>query len=440
MRKTSYLLLLLACAACSDESAGDKTSTSGIATSGESMNPADDSEAGGGGDADFGALNSGSGGASAAAPVVAGVGGTTAGTVGGAATGSGTSAASVGGVAGGGAFAGGGAGGVIVGPTSDVGTPPLAPSAMVPTMPTFPSTTPTPQGGQLTAGAWDDNLNFARFKQFRDDVAQRRTNGILPFSAAEFDAAHDKFSMPRSAHQQLDVALVIDTTGSMGDEIAYLQREFTDLSTAIEGAYPMAEQRWALVVYKDVGDVYVTREFDFRSDLNALRTDLGAQSAGGGGDFPEAPDAAFEKLNQFQWRAGDQVAKLAFWVADAPHHDNRAQTMAAALRGAQQQNIHVYPVASSGIDEFTELTMRSSAQLTGGRYLFLTNDSGIGGAHKEPSIPCYFVTRLDQAILRMVKIEMSGMYSEPAKEEILRTGGDPKDGSCQLDSGELQVF
>lgn len=307
-------------------------------------------------------------------------------------------------------------------------------------MPVFPTMTPTPQGGQLTAGAWDDNVNFDRFKEFRNDVAQNHANGILPFTAADFEAAHVKFTAPRSAHQQLDVALVIDTTGSMGDEIAYLQREFTDLSTAIEQAYPMAEQRWAMVVYKDVGDVYVTRQFDFRSDLNALRTDLLAQSAGGGGDFPEAPEVAFEKINQFQWRSGDGVAKLAFWVADAPHHDNKAQAMGDALRAAQGQNIHVYPVASSGIDEFTELTMRSSAQLTGGRYLFLTNDSGIGGAHKEPSIPCYFVTRLDQAILRMVKIEMSGMYSEPAKEEIIRTGGDPQDGSCQLESGEVEVF
>jgi hypothetical protein len=299
---------------------------------------------------------------------------------------------------------------------------------------------PTPQGGQLTAGAWDDNLNFARFKQFRLDVAQRRSSGILPFTAADFDAAHDKYSAPRTAHQQLDVALVIDTTGSMGDEIAYLQREFTDLSSAIEQAYPAAEQRWAMVVYKDIGDSYVTRQFDFRTDLNALRTDLLAQSAGGGGDFPESPDAAFEQINKFQWRSGDSVARLAFWVADAPHHDSRADAMAAALKATQTQDIHVYPVASSGVDEFTELTMRTSAQLTGGRYLFLTNDSGIGGAHKEPSIPCYFVTRLDHAILRMVDIEMTGVYREPTKEQIIRTGGDPQDGSCQLESGELQVF
>jgi hypothetical protein len=441
MRKTSYLLLLLACAACADSAKDSNTSNGGLSGSPVTASESEDE---GGGDADR-AVSSGTG----MVPGPALGSGTAAGAVGGGSAAPvvpGTSVA--GGVAGGGTAIGGGAspggaGGASFG--AGVGTSGAAVAAAptappVVTMPTFPTTSPEPQGGQLTAGAWDDNQNFARFKTFRNSVAQTHPSGIMPFTAADFDAAHDKFSQPRTAHQQLDVALVIDTTGSMGDEIAYLQREFTDLSTAIESAYPMAEQRWALVVYKDVADTYLTRQFDFRSDLNALRADLLAQSAGGGGDFPEAPEVAFEKLNQFQWRSGDGVAKLAFWVADAPHHDNKSQAMADALRAAQNQNIHIYPVASSGIDEFTELTMRSSAQLTGGRYLFLTNDSGIGGAHKEPSIPCYFVTRLDQAILRMVKIEMSGMYSEPAKEEIIRTGGNPTDGSCQLESGEIEVF
>jgi hypothetical protein len=41
----------------------------------------------------------------------------------------------------------------------------------------------------------------------------------------------------------------------------------------------------------------------------------------------------------------------------------------------------------------------------------------------------------------MIKIEMSGAYSEPDKDQIIRTGGNPKDGACILDSGEeVEVF
>jgi len=44
--------------------------------------------------------------------------------------------------------------------------------------------------------------------------------------------------------------------------------------------------------------------------------------------------------------------------------------------------------------------MRSAAEITGGRYLFLTDDSGVGGPHKTPEIPCYFVTKLARALVR----------------------------------------
>jgi hypothetical protein len=297
------------------------------------------------------------------------------------------------------------------------------------------------QAGTLTAGAWDDNLNFDRFSEQRSALLQSDVPGALPTTDKEHADAHEKWSGDRDGHQLLDISLVIDTTGSMGDEINYLQTELDSIAQTIEDRYPNAEQRWSLIVYRDAGDEYVTRAFDFTSDLAALRANLQAQSAGGGGDFPEAPDAALAAMDELDWRSGDDAARLVFWIADAPHHAENAEAMADAIRSASALDVHVYPVASSGIDDFTELTMRSAAQLTGGRYLFLTDDSGVGGEHKEPNLPCYFVTRLDQALLRMVDIELSGEYREPAKEEIIRTGGDPSDGACELESGdEVEVF
>jgi hypothetical protein len=308
-------------------------------------------------------------------------------------------------------------------------------AAVAPTTTTAPGTG-TVQSGTLTAGAWDDNRNFERFSQYRSDLLQNGLEGTMPTSDSEHAAAHEESSAALAAHQKLDIALVVDTTGSMGDEIAYLQAEFLSISQAIEDAYPDAEQRWALVVYKDQGDDYVVRSVDFTADASSFRSKLGQQSAGGGGDMPEAPDAALAEMTGLAWRSGDDVARLAFWVADAPHHAEKAADMADAVRATHDLGVHIYPVASSGINELTELTMRSSAQLTGGRYLFLTDDSGVGGEHKEPTIPCYFVTRLDHAIERMVGIEMSGEYAEPATDDIIRTGGDPEDGACTLEGGD----
>lgn len=306
---------------------------------------------------------------------------------------------------------------------------------------TEPPAQPSTQSGTLTAGAWDDNLNFDRFSEQRTELLQSRTTGALPTTDTEHAAAQERWGGDRSPNSLLDIALVIDTTGSMGDEITYLQTELTAISQSIEERYPDAEQRWSLVVYRDDSDEYVTRVFAFTGDIAELRGHLLKQNANGGGDFPEAPDAALAAMNDLEWRTEGGIARLAFWVADAPHHAEDAELMADAIRGASDLDVHIYPVASSGIDDLTELTMRSAAQLTGGRYLFLTDDSGVGGAHKEPNLPCYFVTRLDQAMLRMVDIEMTGEYREPEEGQIIRTGGDPEDGACTLDSGEeVEVF
>ncbi len=296
-----------------------------------------------------------------------------------------------------------------------------------------------PSSSRLTAGAWDDNLNFERFLAYRQSL--ERVPGALPLSEEQHVTAHDAMGQKRGARETLDVAFVVDTTGSMGDEIRYLQAEFTQISNTIQVTYPNADARWSLIVYRDLGDEYVTKVFDFTSDAASFRASLVAQSAGGGGDIPEAPDVALTDMAELDWRTEATTARLAFWVADAPHHDGDEGALASAVSAAEALDVHIYPVASSGIDELTELTMRSAAQLTGGRYLFLTDDSGVGGPHKEPTIPCYFVTKLDSAILRMVDIELTGIYREPPAAEIIRTGGDPREGACHLgDDDTVFVF
>ena len=118
----------------------------------------------------------------------------------------------------------------------------------------------------------------------------------------------------------------------------------------------------------------------------------------------------------------------------APHEANGA-AFSDAVRGLRSQGVHVYPVASSGIDEQTEYVMRATAQFTEGRYLFLTDDSGVGGEHKEPSVPCYVVTRLNHAMERVVQSELDGTRVAVDSALVLRTSGNPSDGQCVLQSG-----
>jgi hypothetical protein len=310
-------------------------------------------------------------------------------------------------------------------------------------VPSDPSTGPDPsapgngqgQPGVLTAGTWDDSRNFDFFASYRK--SRQSLGGRLPFAEQAFLDALSVAREQPPAKETLDVAFVIDTTGSMGDEISYLQAEFVALSNSISARYPDAAQRWSLVVYRDENDEYVVRSHDFVDDVTAFQKELGKQVASGGGDFPEAPDQALAQAAELHWRADEATARLAFWVADAPHHAEKAEAMADAVDALLESGVHVYPVASSGVDDLTELSMRSVAQLTGGRYLFLTDDSGVGNSHKEPTLPCYFVTKLNDAIRRMVDIELTGEYREPSEDEVIRTGGNPENRRCTLESGEV---
>jgi hypothetical protein len=234
----------------------------------------------------------------------------------------------------------------------------------------------------------------------------------------------------------LDVAIMIDTTGSMGDEIAYLQAELLNISSAISDKYPNVNQRWAFVAYKDYQDEYVTRAFDFVEDLQSFKASFARLGAGGGGDYEEAPERALKDLNQLTWREG-AVARVAFWVGDAPHHNQYASELMAGIRDLKTRGVHIYPVSASGTSELLEYSMRLAAMVTGGRYLFLTNDSGIGNNHKEPTIPCYLVTTLQKAMQRMIQMELTGTRIEPSANEVIRTGGNPKDGRCELTGGEV---
>ena len=313
--------------------------------------------------------------------------------------------------------------------------------------PTGDPTTPAAAGGQqaqpgtLTAGAWDDNRNYDVFTDFLTKHAGQQIRfAHTPDTTAE-DAAHLLFAGDRPAKTLLDVSIVIDTTGSMGDEITYLRTEFQAIAAAVDARFPGAQTRWSLVAYKDVGDEYVAKPFAFTANPAEMQASLGTLSAGGGGDYEESPEEGFNAMNQLQWRTGADVARVAFWIADAPQHSWRTIPFGHAIDGSRDLGIHIYPIAASGADEQTEVTMRGTAQVTGGRYLFLTDDSGIGGTHLEPKVPCFFVTKLDRAVARTVAIEMTGKYEEPAPADILRTGGDPKNGRCLLSDGtQVDVF
>lgn len=231
------------------------------------------------------------------------------------------------------------------------------------------------------------------------------------------------------APEALDLLLSIDTTGSMTDELSYLQVELDSIVASLRRIRPGTDIRVGLVVYRDEGDEYVTRRFEFTDDLAGLRQQLGAQQASGGGDYPEAVERAFAEANRFDWRA--DAAKVMLHVADAPPHAERAGAAWEEALSLRTRGVHIVPVAASGVADDAQYLMRSMAALTQSRYLFLTDDSGVGLPHEEPDVPCYVVTRLDGLIERVVASLLVGRRIEPQADAILRSTGDYDRGVCR---------
>jgi Mg-chelatase subunit ChlD len=230
--------------------------------------------------------------------------------------------------------------------------------------------------------------------------------------------------------RKFDLLLAIDTTGSMGDEINYLKSELRSILTDIRRTHPGLDIRLGLVAYKDEGDVYVTRTHPFVSSLDAMQSNLQALSAEGGGDYPEAMDLALARAVSQDWRP-DAVKSLLL-VADAPPHDENIGKAWRVAEAARASRIQIVPVAASGVGDVAEYVMRAMVAATQSRYIFLTDDSGIGNPHATPSVDCFLVTRLDRLVRRVLDSQISGRRVEPREGEVIRSVGRYEGGKCIL--------
>ena len=209
-----------------------------------------------------------------------------------------------------------------------------------------------------------------------------------------------------SLSNTVDIAFIVDATGSMTDEIDFLK---SDLESILTNVSQMETERsifTGTVFYRDAdGDEYLTKFSPFTSDISSTMSFIGQQYADGGGDIPEAVHTALEAaLTDLQWHTS-AYSKMAFLILDAPAHKDH-QGVIASLQNSiatfAARGIKVIPVFCSSGEKECEFMCRQFAILTGGTYVFLTNDSGVGGEHIEASVGDYQVEHLNTLIVRLI--------------------------------------
>lgn len=176
----------------------------------------------------------------------------------------------------------------------------------------------------------------------------------------------------------VEVAFVLDTTGSMGPLIEGAKRKIWSIATAIVDEHPGAEIRMGLVAYRDVGDEYVTRTFDLTTDIQDLYANLLELRARGGGDWPESVNEALDVgVSKLAWTKGAEICRILFLVGDAPPHMDYKNDVKypEVMREARERGILVNAV-QAGAARDTERVWREIAQMGGGRFIPIPQDGG----------------------------------------------------------------
>jgi len=120
----------------------------------------------------------------------------------------------------------------------------------------------------------------------------------------------------------LDLAFVLDVTGSMSGEIREVKERVRQIADSLAEARPGARVRIGLVVYRDRGDDFVTRSSPLSADVGLAFEFLERSvAAGGGGDGPEdVLSGLAEGLFGMDWDPAATTDRQLFLIGDAPPH------------------------------------------------------------------------------------------------------------------------
>lgn len=222
----------------------------------------------------------------------------------------------------------------------------------------------------------------------------------------------------------VDICFLLDTTGSMGDEIARLKATLEVVHAGIVHLSPQPDVRFGMVLYRDRGDEYVTRKMDFTGDMGEFSGRLRGIRAEGGGDAPEDLQEGLRvALQELKWRDG--AVRIIFLLTDARPQIYFGQRLdyVEAARLAAEKGIKIVGIGASGLPVDGEVALRQLAQYTMGRFVFLTygeTDESEGGTRTSVShhTGANFQTRnLDAVIVRFVRRELAAIEGKDLPDE-----------------------
>lgn len=209
----------------------------------------------------------------------------------------------------------------------------------------------------------------------------------------------------------LDLQFAIDVTGSMEDELRYVNGEIAYIVQRVRAQSPQVRMRVGATFYRDRGDEDLVQTIAFTDDVNAFAVAMTQIDAHGGGDYPEDMNTGLSSaLHDLQWSSEASAVRVLVLIADAPpqHYSDTDFDFHDAMRECAKRGIRILPVAASGADRTTEFLMRAMATFTSTPYAYLTDDSGIGAPHMHADTDRVAVEPFNQMLARLLLSELMG--------------------------------
>ena len=252
------------------------------------------------------------------------------------------------------------------------------------------------------------NTDTSSLSLYIDGVKQEKD--LLISYLQDKEVKLNEFTVNSSANLEnsIDIAFLVDATGSMCDEINFLKSDLVNILERSSSFDENIKIRSAALFYRDKGDEYLCKQQNFSLSPSETADYVKKQSAGGGGDYEEAVHTALENgLQELSWNS-KAISRIAFLILDAPAHAEKEvyESLHNSIRLYAQKGISIIPLAASGANKYTEFMLRLFAISTGGSYTFLTNDSGVGGDHIEASVGDYQVELLNDLMVRLITERM----------------------------------
>ena len=187
---------------------------------------------------------------------------------------------------------------------------------------------------------------------------------------------------------KIDIVFVIDSTGSMHDEIRTVKEELVNIIDYASSGQPSPDIKVGVVTYRDYepeDQEYLTRSRQLTSNTESVVKFIRDIEARGGGDYEEAVEAGLnEAINDMKWRS--RSTKLIILVGDAPgrneqfmpydYHSNYPEETLDyiwkdAIEDARDKGIRIYTASGSGMDDEGMYQWKTLARKTGGSFINL---------------------------------------------------------------------